>query len=58
MLVMDYFQTQFTLKWRAFRSSPILWGLDFQMKRKIYSHLERELWATEQQSNSLSSQPR
>ncbi len=32
-------------------SSSRLWDLDFQMKCKIYFHLKRGLWTTEQQSN-------
>ncbi len=35
-----------------------LWDLDFQMKCKIYFHLKRGLWTTEQQSRSFSPQPR
>ncbi len=35
-------------------SSSRLWDLDFQMKCKIYFHLKRGLWTTEQQSSSLS----
>ncbi len=31
-------------------SSSRLWDLDFQMKCKIYFHLKRGLWTTEQQS--------
>ncbi len=30
-------------------SSSRLWDLDFQMKSKIYFHLKRGLWTTEQQ---------
>ncbi len=32
-------------------SSSRLWDLDFQMKCKIYFHLKRGLWTTEQQSS-------
>ncbi len=39
-------------------SSSRLWDLDFQMKCKIYFHLKRGLWTTEQQSSSFSPQPR
>ncbi len=39
-------------------SSSRLWALDFQMKCKIYFHLKRGLWTTEQQSSSFSPQPR
>ncbi len=39
-------------------SSSRLWDLDFQMKYKIYFHLKRGLWTTEQQSSSFSPQPR
>ncbi len=35
-------------------SSSRLWDLDFQIKCKIYFHLERGLWTTEQQSSSFS----
>ncbi len=38
----------------ALHSSCRLWDLDFQMKRKIYFHLKRELRTTEQQSSSFS----
>ncbi len=34
-------------------SSSRLWDLDFQMKCKIYFHLKRGLWTTEQQSSSF-----
>ncbi len=34
-------------------SSSRLWDLDFQMKCKMYFHLKRGLWTTEQQSNSV-----
>ncbi len=34
-------------------SSSRLWDLDFQMKCKIYFHLKRGLWPTEQQSRGL-----
>ncbi len=39
-------------------SSSRLWDLDFQIKCKIYFHLKRELWTTEQQSSFFSPQPR
>ncbi len=39
-------------------SSSRLWDLDFQMKCKIYFHLKRGLWTTEQQSSYFSPQPR
>ncbi len=39
-------------------SSSRLWDLDFQMKCKIYFHLKRGLWTTDQQSSSFSPQPR
>ncbi len=39
-------------------SSSRLWDLDFQIKCKIYFHLKRGLWTTEQQSSSFSPQPR
>ncbi len=39
-------------------SSSRLWDLDFQMKCKIYFHLKRGLWTTEQQSSSFSPQLR
>ncbi len=35
-------------------SSSRLWDLDFQMKCKIYFHLKRGLWTTDQQSSSFS----
>ncbi len=35
-------------------SSSKLWDLDFQMKCKIYFHLKRGLWTTEQQSSYFS----
>ncbi len=34
--------------------SSRLWDLDFQMKLKIYFHLKRGLWTTEQQSSFFS----
>ncbi len=34
-------------------SSSRLWDLDFQIKCKIYFHLKRGLWTTEQQSSSF-----
>ncbi len=34
-------------------SSSRLWDLEFQMKCKIYFHLKRGLWTTEQQSRGL-----
>ncbi len=40
------------------QSSSRLWDLDFQIKCKIYFHLKRGLWTTEQQSNYFSPQPR
>ncbi len=55
----------FTLDFKqlGFCASPVflqtrLWDLDFQMKCKIYFHLKRGLWTTEQQSSSFSPQPR
>ncbi len=39
-------------------SSSRLWDLDFQMKCKIYFHLKRGLWTTEQQSSYFSPQSR
>ncbi len=39
-------------------SSSRLWDLDFQMKCKIYFHLKRGLWTTEEQSSSFSPQVR
>ncbi len=35
-------------------TSSRLWDLDFQMKYKMYFHLKRGLWTTEQQSSSFS----
>ncbi len=35
-------------------SSTRLWDLDFQMKCKMYFHLKRGLWTTEQQSSTFS----
>ncbi len=39
-------------------SSSRLWDLDFQIKCKIYFHLKRGLWTTEQKSSSFSAQVR
>ncbi len=39
-------------------SSSRLWDLNFQIKCKIYFHLKRGLWTTEQQSSSFSPWPR
>ncbi len=38
----------------SLHSSSRLWDLDFQIKCKIYFHLKRGLWTTEQQSSSFS----
>ncbi len=48
----------FTLDFKQHGFSSRLWDLDFQMKCKIYFHLKRGLWTTEQQSSSFSPQPR
>ncbi len=53
----------FTLdfKQHGFCASPLFLqtlGPCFQMKCKIYFHLKRGLWTTEQQSSSFSPQPR
>ncbi len=39
-------------------SSSRFWDLDFQMKCKIYFHLKRGLWTTEQQTSYFSPLPR
>ncbi len=49
----------FTLDFRqhGFCASPVFlqtWDLDFQIKCKMYFHLKRGLWTTDQQSSSIS----
>ncbi len=38
----------------SLQSSSRLWDLDFQIKSKIYFHLKRGIWTTEQQSSNFS----
>ncbi len=60
-IITDFGNFTLNFKELAFCASPVFLqtpDLDFQMKCKIYFHLKRGLWTTEQQSSSFSPQPR